>query len=339
MLATKNRWFLASGALLIAALLLWASGGPGWVPPGAPAPSAAAALPAPKPPATKKPARPLPEVNTLYEQASSAYHAQLFADGDGVVLVTQTGFTTFITGEAPAQHAVALGPVAARQGGALVFWRSGALRAVSLSGGDERELAALPAPPRYLLTCEGQLVWIQVVGKGRTSLQTLSGGDVRVIYESEGSASAAVSSASAVYWVSVRADGSWNIGRIGLDGQHTSTRSRRGRPPAMLALGQDGVYFYAGPEHGVRRLTFDLEKEASVLAKVVCSPLVVSSGVVCAHVGGLFEIPLSGSAPRFLAAERAGPVTAVAATNERAFWVAESGGERLVVRSVALPER
>jgi hypothetical protein len=289
-------------------------------------------------PAAKKAARPLPDVSTLDEQATSAYHARLFADEDRVVLVTQTGFTTFIAGKPPARHAVSLGPVAARQGDTLVFWRSGWLRAVSLSGEGERELAALPAAPQYLLASEAQLTWIQTTRESGASLQTLSGGDVRVVYESEDSISAAASSASVVYWVAERRDGSWNIGRVDLDGQHTSTGAHQGRPPAMLALGRDGVYYYDGPARGVRKLSFDLKQETAVLAKVICSPLAVSSHVVCAHVGGLFDIPPPGRAPRFLASERAGPVTAMVATNDRVFWVAESGDERLVVRTVILPE-
>jgi hypothetical protein len=333
MVASKHRWLLLSGALSLAALIAWAGRGPG---------STRAVQHSPSreepPPAAKEPAPALPEVSTLYEQEASAYHARLFADDAGVVLVTEAGFTTFVAGKAPAHHAVSLGSVAARQGGALVFWRSGALRAVSLSDGHESELAILPAAPLYLLASEGQIAWIQAREKAGTSLQALSGGAVRVVYESEERVSAAVLRTSVVYWVSVRRDGGWNIGRVGLDGQHTSTESRHGRPPAMLALGPDGVYFYAGPERGVRRLSFDLEQETSVLAKVICSPLVASSRVVCAHVGGIFDIPSSSSWPRFLAAERAGPVTAVAATNERAFWVAEAGKQRLVLRTIVLPE-
>jgi hypothetical protein len=131
-------------------------------------------------------------------------------------------------------------------------------------------------------------------------------------------------------------DGSWKIGRVDLEGQRRTTQTHHGRPPAMLALGPDGVYFYDGPERGVRKLTFDLEREAAVAAKVICSPLVVSSRVICAHVGGLFDIPGSNMAPRFLASERAGPITVTAATADRAYWVAENGNGRLIVRSVAL---
>jgi hypothetical protein len=333
MIAPKHRWLLLSGALSLAALISWASRGPGSTPVGVHSPSRQE-----PPSAAKKGTHAPPEVSTLDEQETSAYHARLFADDDGVVLVTDTGFTTFSAGKAAARHAVSLGPVAARQGGALVFWRSGTLRTVSLTDGHESELATLPSPPQYLLASEGQIAWIQTLEKTGTSLQALSGGSARVVYQSEDRVSAAVLRASVVYWVSVSRDGSWSVGRVGLDGQHTSTEGQPGRPPAMLALGPDGVYFYAGRDRGVRRLTFDLQQETSVLANVICSPLVVSSRVVCAHVGGVFDIPPSSSLPRFLAAERAGPVTAVAATNERAFWVAEAGKDRLVVRSIVLPE-
>jgi hypothetical protein len=104
----------------------------------------------------------------------------------------------------------------------------------------------------------------------------------------------------------------------------------------MLALGADGVYFYDGAERGVRKLTFDLDREDAVMANVICSPLAASDRVICAHVGGIFDIPPGASAPRFLASERAGPITVVAATNDRVFWVAEDGDARLLVRSVPL---
>jgi len=344
-----QRWLLFLGALAVAALIPWVSRGPGSAPSvsssparaepqGAAPTNAASKMAASKMASSKSAASALPEVSTLYEEATSAYHARLFADEGAVVLVTQTGFTTLRAGEAPARHAISLGPVVARQGDALVFWRSGKLRAISLTAENERELAVVPAPPQYLLASGGQLAWIQTTREGGTSIQTLSGSGVRVVFKSEESVSAAISSASFIYWVSERRDGSWHIGRVGLDGQHTSTAVQRGRPPAMLALGPDGLYFYAGPERGVRRLTFDLKLETAVLAKVICSPLAVSSRVVCAQVGGLFEIPPASSAPRFLAVERAGPVTTVGATAERAFWVAERGDGQLVVRSVVLPE-
>ena len=76
----------------------------------------------------------------------------------------------------------------------------------------------------------------------------------------------------------------------------------------------------------------------SVVAGVVCSPLAVSDRVLCAQVGGLFEVPLSGAAPLFLASERAGPITALAVARSRIFWLAEKGADRLVLQSVALSQ-
>lgn len=343
MLASKQRLVLISaGALSLVALCALASQRLGSTPPGPSAPSSeeppsaaqrsAGEASAPKQPIAK--ARALPEVRTLFEQATSAYHAHLFADDDAVVLVTQSGFVTFRPGEAPDEHAVSLGPVAARQGGSLVFWRSGRLREISLSGEGERSLAALPRPPLYLLASEGHLAWIEADQKTGYALQTLSGGDVREVYHSADGIDAAVMRGDVVYWVLQGRDG-WKIGRVGLDGRHQATHAHPGRPPAMLALGSDGVYFYAGPQRGVRRLSFDLDREEAVAADVICSPLAVSSRVVCAQVGGLFELPAPGTSPRFLASEQAGPITTTAATQDRAVWVAEHG-EGLVLRAVPL---
>jgi hypothetical protein len=286
--------------------------------------------------ADKKVERGLPEVSTLYEQGSSAYHARLFADEDAVVLLTDKGFVTFREGKAPEEHAISLGSVAVRQHGSIVFWRSGRLLEISLSGQDEHDLAGLPRPPEYLLASEGQLAWIQMERGIGSSIQALSAGGARVLYASDDNVHSAVMHGAAVYAVMQGRDGSWKIARVDLDGQQRITQARRGRPPAMLAPGRDGIYFYDGPQRGVRKLTFDLEREDAVSTKVICSPLVVSSRVICAQVGGLFDIPTSGAAPRFLASERAGPITATAATDDRAFWVAEKGTDRLIVRSVKL---
>jgi len=277
-------------------------------------------------------------VGTLLEQRTSAYHARLFADPEGVVLVTQTGFTLLRSGEAAEEHTIPLGPVTVRQGSSLVFWRAGWLRAISLSGKDERRLVALTRAPQYLLASEQHLAWIDVERDTGSSVHTLADGAARAVHEVEQRVCAAVLRAGVLYWILQSQDTSWKIGSIGLDGQHqTLTEAYQGRPPAMLALGHDGVYFYAGPERGVRRLSFELDREDAVAPRVICSPLVVTDRAVCAQVGGLFDVPPGGTAPRFLAVERDGPITAVAATDERLFWVAESGTDQLVVRTTPLP--
>lgn len=334
MLSSKRRRVLLFGALSLAASSLVAicslTGrrlGPTLAAPSSPS------IEQPQLAANK--ARALSEVRTLYEHATSAYHARLFADEDAVVLITQTGFTTLRSGRAPEEHNVSLGPVAIRQGGSVFFWRSGALREISLAGEGDRELAASVRPPQYLLASEGHLAWIETDPETGWTLKALSAGAARIAYHSDERVTASVMRRDVVYWVLQSRDGSWKIGRVGLDGQHHTTPARQGRAPAMLALGPDGVYFYAGPERGVRKLTFDLKRERAAVPHVICSPLVVSSRIVCAQVGGLFDVAASGRAPRLLAAEQAGPITATAATNDRAFWVAENG-EGLIVRSVPL---
>ena len=327
------RWTFLAGGVAAAALLVGA-GLCSW-----PSERASPAERRPAPPAAEPTRRTLPEVRTLLEQPGSAYHARLFADDNGLVLVTQNGFTTFQPDGALREHVVSLGPVVARSGDTLVFWRSGSLREVSISGGPERELAAVPRAPRYLLTSGRQIAWIHTDRETGTSLHALSGGHARVVHESAYDVSACVFHDADIYWVAAHDSGAWAIERIGLEGTSRSSSSAfDGRLPAMLAVGDDGVYFYAGPQRGVRRLTFDIQRESSVLAGVFCSPFAVSERVVCAQVGGLFEIPLFGATPRFLASERAGPVTAVAATRSHGWWVAEKGADRLLVQSVTLPE-
>jgi hypothetical protein len=279
----------------------------------------------------------LPEVRTLLEQKGSAYHARLFADEDGVVLTTPSGFTLFRADAEVEEHALSLGPIALRHGAKVIFWRAGKLRDVSIDGGDERELVSVPRVPQYLLAAAGQLAWISTDRAGAV-LETLSNGQARVVYESAHPVSAPSMRGGDVYWVETNQNGSWNVGRIGLNGEHRkSAESHQGRLPAMLVVGDDGVYFYDGPRRGVRKLAFDFERETPVVTGAVCSPLVVSSRVVCAQVGGLFEVLPTGAA-RFLASERAGPITGLAATAERVYWVAESGEDRLVVRAVDLTE-
>jgi hypothetical protein len=221
MVASKQRRLLFLGGASLVALSSWA-GARLW------SATTDADVPSSHQPqlAVKKTGRDLPEVTTLYERGGSAYHARLFADEEAVVLVTQTGFTTFRAGKAPEEHAGALG-VAVRQGGALVFWRDGSLREISLSGEGERSLAPLSHPPRYLLASEEHLAWIQMEGETRTSLQTLSAGVVRQVYGSADSVSAAVMRGADVYWVLRSRDGSWKIGRVGRGGEHQLTSSSR----------------------------------------------------------------------------------------------------------------
>lgn len=332
MMFLRRHGALLAGALSGLALLSLVASRTALSPPPEPATRAASA------PA----ARALPAVQSLYEHGTSAYQVRLFAAEDSVVLATQTGFVTFDADGSMHERTISLGPVAARQGGALVFWRAGRLREVSLAGGDEHDVAPVPLPPRYLLASERRLAWIYTERETGTTLHTLDAGQPRVSYSADGlRVSAPVLRDADIYWVAEARDTTWSIRRVALDSgradDQPSSAAHHGRPPAMLAIGNDGLYFYAGPQGGVRRLTFDLQHEVSVLTGAVCSPLAVSSRVVCATVGGLYDIPVGGGPPRLLASERAGPITALAAMNSRIIWVTDSGADQLQARSVALP--
>lgn len=332
MMTSRQRGLFLLGALSLTVLILWAGRRS-----GSTTASPSASSNEQSQVAAQTPERAIPAVSTLHRQETSAYQARLFADEDGAVLVTQAGFTIFRRAEAAEERAIPLGPIAVRQGGSIVFWRSGRLRQISLSGEDERDVAALTRAPQYLLASESRLGWIHVDQENGASLQTLSAGDVRVVYETQDRVCASVMRDTVVYWVLQSRDGTWKVGSIGLDGQHRMlTGAHEGRPPAMLAVGADGLYFYDGPERGVRKLSFALDREDAVLTNVICSPLAVSDRVICAHVGGLFDIAPRGLAPRILASEGSGPITAVAATHDRVFWVAEAGDARLIVRTVPL---
>jgi hypothetical protein len=338
MVTSQRVWLVLLGTLSLTVLLRWVDADRRPTSASTSASTSTSTSTEQPPAPARERGQPLPTPRTLLRQETSAYQARLFADEDGLLLVEQAGFTFLRPGRAAEAHAIALGPVAVRQGGSIVFWRAGSLRQVSLSGHDERLVAPLTRAPRYLLASESRLAWIDLDPKARASLQTLSGSEVRVVSESADGVSGSVIRDTVVYWILQGRDGSWRIGSIGLDGQHQKlTGARRGRPPAMLALGPDGVYFYAGPESGVRRLSFELDREDAVSTHVICSPLVVSDRVICAQVGGLFDVPAQGATPRFLASEPEGPITALAASGDSLFWVAESGGDHLVVRSIALP--
>ena len=175
------------GGLLLTALMLWAGRRPQATSasPSSPSRNESQAV------AREKERFP-PPVSTILEQETSAYHARLFADEEGVVLVTQTGFTLLRSGEAAEEHTIPLGPVAVRQGSSIVFWRAGWLRQVSLSGRNERRLAALTRAPQYVLASEHHLAWIDFERDTGSSLHTISEGSARVIDESEERVCAAV---------------------------------------------------------------------------------------------------------------------------------------------------
>lgn len=283
----------------------------------------------------------LPAVTTLYSADTDAYGVHLFPHADGVVLATEDQLTLLQPGEPPQTRRVQLGPVAARQGDDLVFWRSGKLRKVSLSlaSEKERDLVPLGRMPLFLLASDARVAWVDRDEQGSYSVQTLATLGKASVYRTQERIIACTLVDDTVFAISSTSPGHWKVAAVPLDGRApTFTTERSSRPPSMLAVGKDGLYLYAGPLQGVLRLSFDLEREDSVMPGEICSPIAVSDRVLCARVGGLVELLPSVTTPRPLASEPTGPIANLVADDNHAYWITDTGTRGLALRSLALSE-
>jgi hypothetical protein len=212
------------------------------------------------------------------------------------------------------------------------------MRTLPLDEGDETELFSLRQAPQYLLSSGPRLAWLTKDHQDTYSIQTASAGSIHVLHASKSLLSSPAIFREDVYFIE-QSGGTWKIGRASLNGSQVMfTTGKSSRPPSMLAAGPDGIYFYGGPQKGIRKLTFDLDHEQAVQENAICSPLAVSSRVVCAQVGGIFDVPWAGADPRVVAGEPGGPIADIAVTDKTVFWIADGGESRMVVRSAPLPE-
>lgn len=99
-----------------------------------------------------------------------------------------------------------------------------------------------------------------------------------------------------------------------------------------------GIFYYDLPTRSIRHLPPDLSTEETIAGNVVCSPLAVSSRILCARVEGIFEIPREGGPPKVLTTEPLGLVTAIAASNDIVVWINDTGREKLTLRTLPLSQ-
>lgn len=275
---------------------------------------------------------------TLLDWKESAYGTTLLLDGPAVLLLTQTAIIHIPEG-APAQKmSVPLGPGPALMGDSIIYWHDGAVRAVSKQGSEPRTLGRLDRQPQRFIATQHGFVWLEGSPGGPFSLATFRGKTPQVLYRTEQPIVAATMLADWVFFVEVVAGTTWRIGGVSMAGKTAAfSDTHTGRPPSMLASAEDGIYFYDGPTRSVRRLSPDLEQEAVLTKDVICSPLSVSTRVACARVGGIFEIPGTGGAPRVLVSESKGATAAIAVDEQRLVWVVDTAENQLAVRSLVLP--
>lgn len=274
---------------------------------------------------------------TLMSDRSSAYATTILPRGDEILITTDKAVFRLARDRQIEKIPVQLGEAQILHDDSIAFFRDGAIHAFSLEDRKERLLVAVEHFVQYLLSSGGRLAWLSHERQGRYLIQTETVGSVKTLYTSNDEVTWPVLHDEAVYFLE-RSKGAWRVGLAPLNGSEVKFgKEHRGRVPAMLAIGPDGLYFYDGPKRGVRKLTFDLESEKPIAEGTICAPLAVSNRVVCAQVGGIMDIAHPLAEPRTIAQETDGPIADITATDERVYWVVDRGRDQMTVRSAELP--
>lgn len=286
----------------------------------------------------EKPSAASSEPQTLLSDRSSAYAAKLLPRENELLVATPTHLFRLPDGETIEKIPAQLGDVQALHEDSIVFFRAGAIRALSLRDGKERPLVEVEHYVQYLLSSGQRLAWLSHERDGLYLIQTESAGSVKTLYTSKNQVIWPVLHDEIVYFLE-QSGNSWRIGRAPLNGSEVMYgREHQGRVPSMLAAGPDGLYYYDDPKRGVRRLDFDLGSEEPIAEGTICSPLAVSSRVICAQVGGVIDIARQNAKPRTVATETSGPIADIAATDDEVYWIVDRGRERMAVHSAPLPD-
>ncbi len=275
---------------------------------------------------------------TLLELAEPPYGVTLESEQDALYLLTRVAAYRIVSGKAPLRMPLDLGASAALTQSAIVFWSKGSLWTVPKQGGKPRALARVAHQPALLVASGERFAWLDRRDSERFSIQTLVRDEAHTIYSSAGSIETIVLLESTVFFVERQGD-TWRIGSVPLDGgPATFNQPRPGRAPSMLAARED-LFYYDGPRRSVLRLSQDFAHEQALADHFICSPIAVSDRVLCAQLGGLFEVPLDARGPRLLTSDLRGPVSAITANASSVFWVndiGKSGEDKLALRMLPL---
>lgn len=274
---------------------------------------------------------------TLLELAEPAYGVTLVSEPDGLYLLTRVAAYKVVPGKEPLRIPLDLGVGATLTQSSIVFWSKGSLFSVSKQGGEPRNVGKVEHQPALLVASGERFAWLERRDE-KLSIQTLDREKPRTVYASPGSIDALVMLESSVFFVENQGD-TWRIGSVPIDGgTPTFTSPRAGRPPSMLAARED-IFYYDGPRRSVLRLSQDFAHEQALADHFICSPIAVSDRVLCAQLGGLFEVPMDGRGPRLLTSDLRGPVSAITASSSSVFWVNDigrSGEDKLALRTLPL---
>jgi len=264
----------------------------------------------------------------------SAYGVRIDFDGDTLVLASARGLRLFPKAGAASEVARDFGTTFALSGSRVVYFAAGELLE-SRRGEPPHAIGSVPEQPKLMAVSQEELVWVTAARAGGSTLWTLRAGGPQKIAQLRGGVDTLALSDGWAFFFEQGPSGTWRLGGAPLaGGPPISSEWRSGRVPATLSA-RDQLVYYDGPTRSVHRVSRDLAHDEILGRGVICSPLAALDRVVCARVGGLFELPLDGGEPKELV-KQGGFVTAVAVGETGLAWVTDVGSERLVVQRTLL---
>lgn len=285
----------------------------------------------------------------LLSLPTSAYHAAVALDGPTVTVLTPTEAHRLVPDGAQESLSIPADAAAALAGDSVVYWFDGMFWRASFGGGTKR-IGVAPQRPVMLAANSEAFAWVDgsvngvltvhlsTVGSPNGSTAGASvGGELRS-HSSLVPISALVMHDDAVSFVERLSDSTWRIGRVSTSDTPRFSSVKASRPPSMLALHRNELFYYGGLRWGLRASSADLDTERKLATQVVCSPLSVSTRIYCAQVQGLVELTKGGALSRVLTTNRGRLITSLVADAERVVWISDAGAERLEVEMITLPE-
>ncbi len=278
----------------------------------------------------------LPEPTTWLTLDHSAFNATLKADGDGVVLLTNTRIYRVEPGHALQMFAVELGDVRGVMRDQVVFWSKGALRRVQKGSGEAEVIIELLHRPQRMVTSAGAFAWLEQ-DKGRSfAIHTLHQGHKRELVASSGQVPVMAMDETHVYFVEELRGQGWRLASVGLgDGRVRRGELKKVRTPADL-LASSGVAYYDGPSLTVRQLSPELVEQKVLARETICSPMALGDKLFCSQPPGLLELELDGKVRRTLPLSNRGAITALTLTSKQLFMLVDAGREKLALKSLPL---
>lgn len=266
-----------------------------------------------------------------------AYHTSITVDDATVYLLTDEAIYRVSPGHSPERRPLNLGYGAAFTNRAIVYWSKGVVWRVSKEGGEPERLLPLAHQPQFFVASGDEFAWVSRSSTDRFSIATLHGHTQRLIYSSPGRIETATMVDDWLVFVERLKAPTWRFGRIRTDGRDAAfTDFRPPRTPPALAAWRDEIYYYHGPDGGVRRLSLDLQRDEVLAKNFTCSPMAVADRVFCGQVPGLFEIRSKEEQPRHLTRNAGRMATTMAASSTHLAWVSDTGENQMAVMMLPL---